>query len=405
MYPVAEPTGTKTGRTTEVGVPGHELVVTVESQGLPTEGRYRHNAVFADVNEDGITDIVTPPPRKAKEEDRKPHIFLGSPDGTWTNVTSQMAYPEMDYAYGSVAMSDFNGDGMMDMALAMHGIGVRILLRKDAWSWENVVLGPIVEKNYSTRALTVGDMNGDGRSDVVCVGEFLGPTGGYQGEGILILEGEGDGNFKGHWISDSVNVFADDVSVGDVNGDGLPDIAVALLNAAKKEIVWLGTGDFQYEADRTEGFPEMTVYEAVDLVDLDGDGKAELVTAMMKLNPKDPEPNGIRVFHRVEAGWEERGDGLPVKERMGDAAVADFNGDGRLDIAGMEFFSGDVRFFLKTAEGDWKESAAKGEPGRPARAYGMFAAPGRGGQLVLTVLSPRDGEGGGVVVYHVEPEK
>ncbi|MBI4776473.1 MAG: VCBS repeat-containing protein [Deltaproteobacteria bacterium] len=392
---------TREMKVTKVGE--DHLVVTPYSEGLPVEGRYRNNVCIVDMNNDGILDLVTTPPRKAGETENTPRIFLGNGTGGWENVSDRMKFPEAAFGYGSVGVGDFNEDGLQDMVLAMHYLPMCLLLREDQWSWVRVTEGVPTMKEFPTRSVLVADMNNDGHLDIVSVGEFTSAGNTALGKGLMVLEGDGAGAFKAHWILESVGVFGDNIAVGDVNGDGIRDIAVANRNGGRKDLVWIGKGDFQYEGDPGAGLPDDTVYDAVELADIDGDGADDLVVGMMKINSTLPEPTGIRVFYLRGAEWVRDARGLPVTPRFGSIVCADLNGDALKDILALEFYGGALRMFLQSKEAGWTESAARIEPGRPAHGYGVSAkSMGDKKLIAAAALSMDDDEGGGINAHLIE---
>ena len=380
-----------------------KLVVSAYSEGLPVQGRYRNNLSIVDINNDGFLDIVTTPPRKPEDDEKTPRIFLGDGKGGWEGVSDRMKFPEAAYGYGAVAVGDFNEDGLQDMVLAMHYAPMCVLLREDQWSWTRVTEGVPTMKQFPTRSVTVADMNNDGHLDIVAVGEFTSAGNMAMGKGLMVLEGDGAGGFKSHWVLESVGIFADNIAIGDVNGDGIRDIAVANRNGGRQEVVWIGKGDFQYEGDPGAGLPEATVYDAVELTDVDGDGADDLVLGMMKINSTLPEPTGIRVFYLRGDEWVRDARGLPVTPRFGAITSADLNGDGLVDILALEFYNGVLRVFLQSKAAGWTESATQIEPGRPAHGYGVLAKSlGEREFIAATALSMKDDEGGGLNAHLIE---
>jgi len=287
--------------------------------------------------------------------------------------------------------------------LAMHYLPMCVLLREDQWSWTRVTEGVPIMKEFPTRSVAVADLNNDGHLDIVVVGEFTSAGNTALGKGIMVLEGDGAGNFKSHWILESVGIFADNIAIGDVNGDGIPDIAVANRNGARKEVVWIGKGDFQYTGHPGVGLPDDTVYDTVELADVDGDGADDLLLGMMKINSTLPEPTGIRVFYLRGDEWVRDTRGLPVTPRFGSITSTDLNGDGMRDILALEYYSGVLRMFLQSKEAGWTESATRIEPGRPAIGYGVLTkALGRNRIIAATTLSMDDDEGGGLNAHLIE---
>jgi len=94
-------------------------------------------------------------------------------------------------------------------------------------------------------SLAVGDFNGDGKPDLA-VANYS-----YQGT-VSVLLGNGDGSFR-EPVSYGTGVFPQSVAVGDLDGDGKLDIAVATRSGVS---VLLGKGDgiFQTAVNYTAGW-------------------------------------------------------------------------------------------------------------------------------------------------------
>jgi FG-GAP-like repeat/FG-GAP repeat len=131
--------------------------------------------------------------------------------------------------------------------------------------------------------LAVGDLNGDGKPDVVAVSvPFIRPAGSQLISGtIAVLLNNGDGTFQPP-VKYGVGEGVYSVSMGDFNGDGKTDLAV--INGFGV-MVLLGNGDGTFRNPLTYGAAKL--YAAVG--DLNGDGKPDLVT----VNALD---NGVAVL-------------------------------------------------------------------------------------------------------------
>jgi len=108
-------------------------------EGLPTGGQWRQNIAIADMDGDGIPDIVAPPSRLG---DAKVHIFYGDGKGNFHERPIDLVdgtgktLPPQKLAYGGVAVADFDGDGKPDIALASHGQTVRVLRNRGGGVFE-----------------------------------------------------------------------------------------------------------------------------------------------------------------------------------------------------------------------------------------------------------------------------
>jgi len=383
------------------------LRITDVSEGLPVEGRFRQNVLLADINHDGLLDIVTPPPRLAEGDTLRPHVFLGDGKGGWTDVTQRMEYPaDADFYYGSVGIGDFDEDGLTDMVLARHKKGLMYLKRTGEWTWAvDPTVFPTGEQ-FPTRTLRVKDMDGDGRLDLVAVGEIIedGPYVRLLSMGLVVFKGFGTGKFRTRAMDGSTGLFADDLAIGDVSGNGLPDVAVGTLNSARRDLVWLHGAGLNFTGDSGRGFIEgYTAYTCITLADMDGDGLDDMVAGVMKMNSTLPDPNGLRIFYRRSEGWEKDRLGLPTDTRFAGVAAADLNGNGWKDIVALEYFTGAVRIFFRDPEGGFVEHAERLEPGGPAIGYHLTLEPlGEGRFMLATALSVSGTQGGGLKAYMIE---
>jgi FG-GAP-like repeat/FG-GAP repeat/PASTA domain len=209
----------------------------------------------------------------------------------------------------AVAIGDLNGDGRSDLVTANADEGsVSVLLNRGRGSFG-------ATKDYSAgRSLTsvaVADLNGDGRRDIVT-------TGGHHTVSVF-LNG-GDGSFQPRR---DYRTGADPsaVAVGDLDGDGKPDVAVA--NGGTETVsVLLNRGDaLAPRADYKVG-PTPT---SLAIADLNGDGTPDLATA------SDEDSSSVLL---------NRGDGIFRRGHDYDSttgpswvAATDLNGDGKPELA------------------------------------------------------------------------
>lgn len=167
----------------------------------------------------------------------------------------------------------------------------------------------------SPSVITAADFNGDGLSDLV--------VGNYNSSGVLldVLLGSGDGNFTPVSSLPTSGHYTLCTAVGDYNGDGIPDLAVA--NGADYTVtILLGNGDGTFS---TAPGPISITAQAMVTGDFNGDGIADLATA---------EGYAVSIFLG-------KGDGTFVDGGRNSwpgvnplyLAVGDFNGDGRTDLA------------------------------------------------------------------------
>jgi hypothetical protein len=124
--------------------------------------------------------------------------------------------------------------------------------------------------------LTVADVNGDGKPDLVVANQASST--------VSVLLGNGDGTFQPAVSYSPGGIFSDSVAVADVNGDGNPDLLVAISCASSTGDcsglvgVLLGNGDGTFQPAVTYGSGGQ-VADSVAVADLNGDGKPDLLFA------------------------------------------------------------------------------------------------------------------------------
>jgi hypothetical protein len=225
----------------------------------------------ADFNDDGIPDVATcwgGDPGTA-------NVLLGNPDGTFG--------PPQKYDIGAVpvaiAVADFNGDGHLDIVVA----------------------------DYGQTGLS-GDY-----FDIPLVG----------GNVVSVLLGNGDGTFQKD-KKFPAGVFPNSVAVGDFNGDGHPDIAVANQSSRFGSVsVLLGNGDGTFAAP--VAYTTAVQASAVVAQDFNGDGKLDLAATSYK-------GNVVSVLLGNGDGTFQTHQDFAAGENPNLLAVADFNGDSKLDL-------------------------------------------------------------------------
>jgi autotransporter-associated beta strand protein len=168
----------------------------------------------------------------------------------------------------------------------------------------------------AAKGVAAGDVNGDGKSDVVVVASSA--TLGF----VSVLLGNGNGAFQGQQTS-AAGAGARDVALSDINGDGRLDLTV-LNDSAESVGVLFGRGDGTFQAQQTFASPSSLFGTA--LGDVNGDGRADVVLANANNNSANILlGNGNGTFQAPQtfaAGANPRA-----------VVAADFNSDGKLDLA------------------------------------------------------------------------
>jgi hypothetical protein len=178
---------------------------------------------LADVNGDGNLDVIT---ANSASGVGSVSVLLGNGNGTFGAAINSAAGRDPS----AVAVGDFDGDGKPDLAVTNYATGtVTVLLGNGNGTFQPGVSYPVGPHPTS---VAVADFNGDGELDLVTANE---------GDGtVSLLLGNGNGTFRSQrvYMAGSANSHPSAIAVGDFNGDGLPDLAVALADSNQVAILY-----------------------------------------------------------------------------------------------------------------------------------------------------------------------
>jgi len=188
-----------------------------------------------------------------------------------------------------------------------------------------------VAAGTSPISVAVGDFNGDGKPDLAVASGFT--------NNVSILLGNGDGTFAAA-VNYAVGSNSQSITVGDFNGDGKPDLAVTNFGTNNVSIL-LGNGDGTFAA--AVNYAAGVAPYSVAVGDFNGDGKPDLVVANVGGNVSVLLGNGDGTF---AAAVSYAAGAVPVF-----VAVGDFNGDGKLDLVVANQNSNNVSILLGNGDG------------------------------------------------------
>ncbi len=278
------------------------------------------------------------------------------------NPKRTLSFVQTDFSVGtepvSMSMADLNGDGKEDLVVANYSDGtVSVLLGNGDGTFKPQVTYPIgagMTANLTPVAMVVGDFNGDGKLDIAVANAGCPPSGGTcSGGSIVVLPGNGDGTFGQPISTGAPDFVLNTLATGDFNGDGRRDLAVgAFGDEGGAVIIYLGNGDgtFQASATYSLGGQFSEPPESIAVADFNGDGKLDLASA-----------NGYGATNiSILLGNGNGSFASPVQYVTGLSpaaiALADFNADGKLDlvVANSDPSANTVSILLGNGDGSFK---------------------------------------------------
>lgn len=294
------------------------------------------SVAVGDFNGDGYPDLAL-----ANLNGTGVTVLLGNGKGGFT------AAPGSPFAAGNdpsfVAVGDFNGDGFPDLAVTnLNGKSVTVLLGNGTGGFTTAPGSPFAVGS-NPNFVAVADVNGDKYLDLV-VSNAGDNT-------VTVLLGNGTGGFTaapgGPFAVGGNPSF---IAVGDFNGDRLPDLAIANL-VSNNVTVLLGNGKGGFIAAPGSPFADTAAPQGASAVqaspvslaigDFNGDGNPDLVIA-------NEAANNITVLLGNGKGGFTAASTSPIQvgSEPVSVAIGDFNSDGNLDLAVVNYSDGTVTVLL-----------------------------------------------------------
>jgi hypothetical protein len=325
----------------------------------------------ADLNKDGFLDLIV-----TNEQDSSVTILLGKGKGQFNEAKSS-PFPA-GHGVNDVAIGDFNNDGHFDLAFANHERKyISLLLGNGKGNFIPAPNSPFpVEVTPHVHGIATGDFNHDGRADLVTdswgndkveilfgdiktgfktPGTFFNVgkhpyqrvrvadvnidgnmdiiTTNLEGNNTTILIGDGKGNFEeasGSPFACGDSPFG--LAVGDVNADGIPDLAIINSPASTADrtgkngmTVLLGDGAGKFRTTNGSPYDAGKIPNRIAIGDVNGDGIKDIVTS-------DNGDNKIYLFLMNKNGTVLSSSPIGVGNHPKGVAIADLNEDGKGDI-------------------------------------------------------------------------
>ncbi|MGI4870772.1 MAG: FG-GAP-like repeat-containing protein [Janthinobacterium lividum] len=289
----------------------------------------------ADVNGDGRLDLVT-----ANYGGDAAGVLLGQAGGGFAAVTTYSASASSQPS--GIAVADMNGDGRLDLVTANFGIfSAGVLLGQAGGGFAPVTkyytVTYLTYHGGSPSEITVADVNGDGRPDIVTANT------GSNTAGVLLAQASG--GFATVTTYSTGGSIPHGIAVADVNSDGRPDLVTANQYSNTAGVLLGQAGG---------GFAAVTTYSTgvysqpldIAVADVNGDGRPDLVTANQYSDAAGvllgQASGGFAAVTAYSTG---------ANSQPSSIAVADVNGDGRPDLVTANYGTHTVGVLLGQASG------------------------------------------------------
>lgn len=266
--------------------------------------------------------------------------FPGASALTNSSLGSQITIPTGN-GPGATVIADFDGDGKPDLAVncgSDHTIYVYRNISTNGILSTSSFASPVVIQlgTGGEESMVAADVDGDGKQDLV----FLD----YNSNSVVVLQNlstPGNINF-GPRVNFAVGSGPVGVAVGDLDGDGKPDIVTANFTGSTISILRnistagiINTNSFAAATNMTASANT----RAVAIADLDGDGKPDII----ELNENSSTSSAVSVYRNTST---QGNISLAARQDFSGPvncykmAIGDMDGDGKLDIVFVSFATG-----------------------------------------------------------------
>ena len=359
------------------GNPGNVWTLLGNSDGTfqaPTSvalgGQLAGNVVIADLNGDGFLDITANDPNTNELT-----VYLATSASTYA-AAAQYTTSDGNYYGCSTTVGDLTGDGKPEIVgsnCSNSGNDITVYVNNGDGTfatgvyYDGAVSGGAASgaADVYTNAVAIADVNGDGKADIIATNDYSGD--------VTILFGNGDGTVNVPTFGYATGGYpVVPAIVADFNGDGFADLMVLDDVSSLVYLKGYGDGTFRAALDHYAAADSFASSYAVASGDFNGDGYADFVVGNNCNSCTNP--LGITVFLSNPDGSYQPGVTYGSSSSMWFAAVADFNGDGKLDIAATDYNAGTVQIFNGDGTGNFTAGPTFNTDLASANPYGVFVA-------------------------------
>lgn len=382
------------------------LVFEPVQSGLPQGGRWQMGFAVADMNGDGVDDLVFPPARKGFMG--RPSIFLNRGEGRFEPWEDVVWPGNLSLDYGGVAVADLNLDGHQDIVVAVHFSAQYVLWGEGGGRFTRFEKLPSPDPRLSSRAVTVGDFDGDSRPDLAFVAEIdldLTTSAAIEGSKCVWVTR----NTPEGWVLDTKGLpdrlIADVIHTADMDQDGKPDLVVASNSSGERRLVYLNRGADGWQPAVFKGVLSAAYHYGVVPA---GDELFATFVQFNMIEGRAQARNGL-VRYPMSYSQEMWKNGTPLvwdKDRVNvffRLGAGDVNGDGRTDVVASRK-SGGLEVYVQTESGEFfKEQSPELANTGVAYDIRLIDLDGDGRDDIVAGFAPAGGNPGGIRVWLTRP--
>ena len=269
----------------------------------------------ADFNGDKKTDLAI-----TNQTDGTVSILFGNGDGTFTGQSPALAVGPTPFA---IASGDMSGDGKPDLLVLSGSINSAATLSLFRNNGNGTFAAGSTLLTGALGSMAVGEINHDSNLDIAVTE--------YNTELVDILLGNGNGTFqKQSFVAGGFSTGSPlAITLGDFNHDGNTDLAVPTFSFVG---IYLGKGDGTFQSPLGCGIPTSAYPRKLAVGDFNNDGLTDLAAVIQDLD------EAVILLGNGDGSFASRTDiTLPPSEGLPAALATDLNGDGKQDLAIVQF--------------------------------------------------------------------